>query len=340
MKLTGCLKRGVVAAMAIGALLLSAPMSAAQEPAKGADPKGGDQRGHKAGAAGRHDGTGAAGQQPGMAGRRDAMGEQPRAAGPLRLLTDEKANVQVIQNDNGVTILVTSDDAELAARIKQELPGQADWLKNMGNMMRNRPGAPEEPTRAGGYDPNKVTVEVEPADNGAAIVVSSKDPQQAELIKKTLPRQIEMMRQMGGRFGNMRDRMQGARELLGLLLSDNVELAMEEKGGSVILKMTPNNPEDLAKIKALLEERLDNLEQMRERMKEMGGEGGIPGIAPGPGGPGMPPGGPGMAPGAPGMAPGGPGAGPGGPQPGMDPEMRKLIREEIRKYLEEKDKKK
>jgi hypothetical protein len=313
-------KQGAV--MLAAGLLLAAPMAIAQQP-------------HEGEATGRR-GPNAAEKPVRPPEGRGQMGMHRGAmeAGRPSLLANEKVKTEVIQADNGVTILITSEDPQLAAQIKEQIPEHVDWLKKMGRMLRNRPGAEGQPqAMANTIDPEKLKTNIEMAENGAAIHVTSDDPQQVALIKQILPRQIAVMRQFAARFGGQggMEHMGQMREFLNLLLSDKVKLAVEEKDGSVILKLTPENPEDVQKLKDTLEKRLNDLEQLRGRLNAMGvGAGGPPPFAGGPQGAG--------GPGAPGMSEG-PSTRPGVRHP-VDPQMREMIREEIRRYLEEQKEKK
>ncbi len=143
------------------------------------------------------------------------------------LLAAPDVDVSITQNDDGVTLLVTSDKPELAERIRERLPQHLERMRqrhtartgeggvdhsDAANRMRGKRGArtggplgprsrfgredrrPSDGQRFNAFVDAKADVEFVQKDRGVAIILTSDDSEVAAQIKETVPRQIEMMK--------------------------------------------------------------------------------------------------------------------------------------------------
>jgi hypothetical protein len=148
-------------------------------------------------------------------------------------------DVSITQNDDGVTLLVTSDKPELAERIRERLPQHFERMRQMhtartgeggvdhsdaANRMRGKRGArtggplgprsrfgredrrPSGGQRFNAFVDEKADVEFVQKDRGMAIILTSEDSEVAAQIKETVPRQIEMMKTFRERGHERRQR--------------------------------------------------------------------------------------------------------------------------------------
>ena len=266
-----------------------------------------------------------------------------RGNAAMMFLVNEAVNTTVTENEDGVTILLTSDKPEVAERIKAAVPERIERMRQrvaeragaegrrperMRERVAERPGAegrrpmPRMARGLGLLASPEVHVQFAPRDDGIAIVVSTDNPNLAAHLKTEVPRQIDAMRLLAS---TMRQRRMQAgaqlalaarQDLLRLALSDKVKVQKVELDDGVTLTFTSDDPEVAARLKkqaALQIERLDKARQeVKQRRQKRRAAAGLPGE---------------------------------GEarrervrqRRQVDPEIRQLIREEIRRYMEEKE---
>ena len=294
----------------------------------------------------------------------------PAGAGPgTGMMMHPEVEVNVSEDPDGVTILVTSRTTEVAEAIKTRMPQRIEQMRELGQAGEQAPEAdaarPVARRRSGLaalLSSDKVDVQVSPRDDGVAIVVSTDDPDLAARLKTAVPTQVEAMRQMRQTMRNrlqqapagpqgqdqpfarpqpqhlmrnqqQRPGLQAGRDWLQLALQGEVEVNLAELDDGVTITLTSDNPEVAARLKAQAAARLQQLERARQRIQEGKGQQGMPRPmrAPGAGANVRPV--PGQT--APGLRPQRVAQPPQAAGRQIDPEMRRMIREEIRRYLEE-----
>jgi len=269
------------------------------------------------------------GHRHGVPVRRGPVGQVPAAVqarppmvGPP-LLWHPEVQLAVQETDDGVIIMVTSQKPELVDRIRQELPARLEWLRGLRERHEGvgprRLAGPAQMRRGPAFHPGPglegVSIETEVIDGGLAISVTSDDPERAAALKRALPKRIQAMQHFAAgaqalresraaRAGGMR-----ARALPGLILAKDVALELTETENGIVLKVTSEKPEQAQKIKEAFRDRIEAIERLREA-KERGRpakEGKVrvrqrakqqPALR------------------------------------GAEPELREIIREEIRRYME------
>ncbi len=197
----------------------------------------------------------------------------------MGLLAHPEVSVDVEEIADGVTIRVTSQEPELAEKIRQELPKRLNWLRQAGRRLRRRAGASGVPVRARRQRAlaEKVNVETEPLDDGLMILVTSDEPEQAEVIKRVLPKRIEAMRHFASGARVLRESARAhpglarARDWFGLMLSEDVQVQLIEKDNGVLLELTSDDPETVERLKEMMRERIERMEKARERLEERKG---------------------------------------------------------------------
>jgi len=314
----------------------------------------------------RSEGTMAGGQRPGVR----ATGVRAGAGRGMGMMAHPQVELNVSEDPDGVTILVTSQNPKVAEAIKTRMPQRIEQMRERAQAGEPAPEADAArpvARRRGGLgallSSDKVDVQVSPRDDGVAIVVSTDDPDLAARLKTAVPRHVKAMQRMrqtmrrrlqqqpAGPQGQdrpfarhqpqrlqrnqrqQRPRLQAGRDWLQLALHGEVEVDLTELDDGVTITLTSDNPEVAARLKAQTAARLEHLERARQRIQEGKGQEGMPRPtrAPGTGANVRP------APGrtAPGLRPQRSGQPPQAAGRQIDPEMRRMIREEIRRYLEE-----
>ncbi len=212
---------------------------------------------------------------------------QPAHRGGMLFLAREDVDVTVTENDDGVTILVISDKPAMAEKIRAQLPERIERLRQMGPQRRGRPegvaGRPARRLAAGRFNllaMDKVAVDVIQKDAGVAIVVTSDDPELAARIKQVLPKQIEAMRHMARAAGELKKavdahhpQVAAAREWFRLMLSEDVQIKLTKTDTGVTVSYSSDKPEVAKRIQRMMAHRLEQLEQRRKRVRERGGAG-------------------------------------------------------------------
>jgi len=348
------LRMGLIAATAVTVTALALAVTANAQ-AAGPHDRGGDDR---------------VAQR--RAGRRLSQNIQPgRQANQARpaarsygFVAHPNVDVDVTENDDGVTIHLTTEDADIAKKLQENLPERIEQLREHARTRAQRRQQVRERREERGIEvpeglnllaSDEVRVEVVPTDAGADILMVSDNRDVVAQIKETVPQCIENARRFRKRVRALRQHvaehpgamLRGA-QMLRLMLSPEVGSKLTETDNGVVIELFSDDPELAEKLKTVLPKRFESLRQLREKLGEAG----------------PPPElmrqrmmqrrkrmeGPRMGPDARGqgqmlrrqkgagrMAPGGRGQGRMlGPEAGPDEErMRELIRQEIRRYLEE-----
>lgn len=189
----------------------------------------------------------------------------------------EAVDVQVIQRDDGVSILVTSRKADLAGNIKEVLPKLIKNLRERGlgkaRAAATKGGDPGPEAQARrerarrGRTPlmadEGVKVEITQRDDGVEIVVTSEDPELVERIKEQMPRRVEMFRRLAAR------RRFGGDLFTFLLLAEKVNVELQEEADGMALLITSDDPEAIERIKAVMPRWLQMMRKRADRIKEM-----------------------------------------------------------------------
>ena len=278
------MKAGVLAATVGVALLLAAAAAMAQAPER-------DRR------------SGPGGTE---AARPRGEAPLPQRGGPqeglfagggwgLGLLAAPDVDVEVTQNKDGVTLLVTSDKPDLAERIRERLPQAIERMREM----RSRRGyGPVGAARFNAFVNEKVDVEFVKKRKGVVIILTSDDRKIAAQIKETVPQRIKMMKQfrergqgerpgapgrppMGGRPGAGDQPRMGGRPGAGdqpwmgamggwlrLLASEGVKIKRRERKDGVVLTYTSDDKEVAEFLRKLSAQQLEHIEQMRRHRGE------------------------------------------------------------------------
>ena len=238
--------------------------------------------------------------QAGRAMRRPGLARQAqRQRGvqhPFAFLMRPEVEVNVTDKDDGVTIHLTTENAELAEKLQAQMPKRIEQMRERAGQWRERRKEREEAKEAKESDAarekvqpklqrkglgllasDKVDVKVAPTEAGVDIVMTSKDPKVVERIQKAVPKQIEQMKQFRKRVQAMKEHvkehpgamLRGA-QMLNLMLSPEVETKLTQTEKGVVIELSSENAELAEKLKTVLPKRLENLRELREKMGEAG----------------------------------------------------------------------
>lgn len=223
------------------------------------------------------------GRGRGQSGRGSGQQHQMRRARPpgMHIMGAEDVDVNLTENNDGVTILVTSEKAELAERIQKALPEHIERMKQMKPAREPAAARPGGRNRFCPFTGEGVDVEFVNKDNGLAIVLASDDEKVAQQIKTAAPRRIEMMKSRQGPPGQrMGAGPDGAhnprREWLRLITSENVDVKMEETDDGAKLAFSSQDPKTVERIREMVAKQLEHIAKARERRDERGDEEGPP----------------------------------------------------------------
>lgn len=330
------LKVGLMAVAAVTVAALALAVRASAQPA-GPDNPGDDET---------------VAQQPATLGARQNIppprlaNQARRAPGPYDFVMHPNVDVNVTENDNGVTIHLTTENADIAKRLQENLPQRIERLREHARNLEVRREEIEKRREERGLEvpkgPNllasdKVRVQVVPTDKGVDILMVSDDADVVAQIKETVPQHIENAKRFQRRVQVLRQQiaenpgaMLREAQVLNLMLSPEVQTKLTQTDKGVIIELSSDNPQLAEKLKTVLPKRLDNLRELREKMGKAGPQ---PEPMPQPmmqkpermEGPGP-------------MGFGGRGEGQtlGREARPAEERMRQMIREEIRRYFEEK----
>ncbi|MFP4026311.1 MAG: hypothetical protein ACLFWL_00780 [Candidatus Brocadiia bacterium] len=171
--------------------------------------------------------------------------------GPLGLIHHPQVEVEVKKNDDGVTLVATSDNEEIVDKLQQSIPAR---LENFQKLAGSRRG------RAKGREIQPPTVGVEMIDDGVEITLTSKDEEQIERMHRML--------------SHIAKRRQGpnARHGMGihssLMFAKDVDVDVKNTDDGVIIDISSENPETVEKLQDRMKEQMERMEQMKERMRE------------------------------------------------------------------------
>jgi len=209
-----------------------------------------------------------------------------RAPGPYDFVMHPNVDVNVTENDNGVTIRLTTENADIAKRLQENLPGRIEQLREQARKLEGRREEIEKRREERGLEvpkgPNllasdKVRVEVVPTDKGVDILMRSDDPDVADQIQKTVPQHIENAKRLRKRMQVLRQQiaehpgaMLREAQFLNLMLSPEVQTKLTQTDKGVIIELSSDNPQLAEKLKTVLPKRLDNLRELRQKMGKAG----------------------------------------------------------------------
>lgn len=192
------------------------------------------------------------------------------------LLNHPEVKVEVALIDKGVAIHVTSQNPELVKQIQTQLGARLEWLKEMP---KQGPGAPKEGAPGLRARPMQRLLEganitTDPRDDGLTITVTSDKPEDAQAIKNVLPKRIEAMRHFAAGTRALKEsvllqpRVMKARDFLNLLLAKDVSVVVGDTEKGVTLEFTSDDPEKVQKLREVIRDRMEALEELRQRLPE------------------------------------------------------------------------
>jgi len=197
------------------------------------------------------------------------------------LLGHPEVDVRFEEMDNGLTILVTSNNPELVKQIQTDLAERLEWLKEMPKEAAQAPlpGTPEQGPPGLLRRPMQrllegAAIKTELRDDGLAIIVTSDKPEQAKAIKNVLPKRIEAMRHFAAGARALKESVAAlpgamrARDFLHLLLAKDVSITVADTEKGVSVEFTSNDPEKVQKLRELIRDRMEALEELRQRLPE------------------------------------------------------------------------
>jgi len=209
-----------------------------------------------------------------------------RAPGPYDFVMHPNVDVNVTENDNGVTIHLTTENADIAKRLQENLPGRIERLREQARKLEGRREEIEKRREERGLEvpkgPNllasdKVRVQVVPTDKGVDILMASDDPDVVAQIKQTVPQHIENAKRLRKRMQVLRQQiaehpgaMLREAQVLNLMFSPEVQTKLTPTDKGVIIELSSDNPQIAEKLKTVLPQRLYNVREVRESTGEAG----------------------------------------------------------------------
>jgi hypothetical protein len=208
---------------------------------------------------------GRAGRRGGRDGR-PGMREEHREAmrgvmAVIALLGHESATIE--NTDDGIDVTVTPEDD--VGQLQQQVQEKLQALEQARGELPDRPG-----DRGRGRGPRQlfglilrgdIELTARNIDNGVVLSITSDDPEVVQAIQERIPQ----LQERAGRMRQMRERMQRRREAHELLAQENVTITTEETAEGIAVTVTTENPETEQRIKDLLPEFFEGLQEMPQR---------------------------------------------------------------------------
>jgi hypothetical protein len=152
-----------------------------------------------------------------LAAARERLGEDgppapPEARGLFPLLLRGSVELASQETDEGVTITLRSEDAEIVERLHERVPEmveRAGEIRERAERRRERRGSTREALAL--LAEEEVAVTVEETDDGITVAVSSEDPEVAEQIRERLPAYFEGQKGFARQARRWRRYMHGRR---------------------------------------------------------------------------------------------------------------------------------